>query len=256
MAGNCVALLTDFGIADHFSASMKGVILSIHPNAAIVDITHQVPPHDIETAAFLLFACYADLPPETVFAAVVDPGVGSSRRAIAARSNGRYFVAPDNGLLSMILTDSSEIFEITNPKFTRESISNTFHGRDIFAPAAAHLAAGRPISDIGPRIEDPILLPALTPYPCDDATVEGAIIHIDHFGNLITNLRAEHIPVGGRLAVGKHSISRFASSYDEVPAGEPFAIVGSLGLIEISIDQGSAAQMLHASRGTSVRVLL
>src|SRR5215468_6432838 len=184
-----IALLTDFGTQDYFVGAMKGVILSINTAATIVDITHEIPPQDIEAGAFNLLSCYRDFPAGTVHVAVVDPGVGSDRRALVIESANQFFVGPDNGLFGWICEreESWAAIEISNDKFFRHPVSQTFHGRDIFAPVAAALSAGHEPSEFGPAVSDIVRVESLQPATISANTIEGRIIHIDRFGNCVTN---------------------------------------------------------------------
>ncbi|MFN6963807.1 MAG: S-adenosyl-l-methionine hydroxide adenosyltransferase family protein [Pyrinomonadaceae bacterium] len=248
-----VALLTDFGTSDYFVAAMKGRILSIAPSAQIVDITHDVPPQDVRAAAFILRSCYRDFPADTVFVCVVDPGVGSARRALAVEFDGRKFVAPDNGLLTFILKrGGAAIRHLNNTELFAPSISSTFHGRDVFAPAAAHLALGVAIEDAGPAVDGPALLAEPEPSISDDGRVIGQVIHIDRFGNLVTNLLPALLTDGSELRVSGRTISRFVDHYAEADPLEVIGITGSAGLIEISSNMGSAADLLGARVGDEV----
>jgi S-adenosylmethionine hydrolase len=251
-----IALLTDFGARDYFVASMKGVILSIDPAAVIVDITHDVPPQDISEAAFALRACYRDFPAGTIFVAVVDPGVGSDRRAILAEAGGRYFIAPDNGLLSFILDNeaAARVFQISNPEFSAAHIGGTFHGRDIFAPAAAHLSRGADPVQFGPLISDPQRLPATRPERISAMEIEGRIIHIDRFGNIITNLTSDDLPAKFIIEIGDTIIETHRKFYAEAREGEVFSIMGSASFLEISVRNGSAKDILGAEKGDKILV--
>lgn len=247
-----IAILTDFGTRDYYVAAMKGTILSIHPSAVIVDITHEIAPQDIRSAAFVLEACYRDFPRGTIFVAVVDPGVGSERKAIVSESSGRFFLAPDNGLLSFVLNQGICAYQISNPKYLVSRISNTFHGRDVFAPAAAHLSLGAAIEDLGQEVERPIVFPASRPISLSDTEFEGEIVHIDRFGNLITNFRESDLDEEFEISVSGQTVSAFHPNYAESPGGEVFAIIGSTGAVEISISGGSAAHLLGAKAGQRV----
>jgi S-adenosylmethionine hydrolase len=259
-----ITMLTDFGTADYFVAAMKGMILSAHPDAVIVDISHEIPPHDIATAAFALLACYRDFPAGTIHLAVVDPGVGSARRPIAITAGGYDFVGPDNGLFSYILDrePDARVFHLSNETFFRPSPSTTFHGRDIFAPIAAALARGITISALGEEISKPVRLEA--PARCErasDGVWNAAVLHIDRFGNCVTNLSRDELPedpVTLRIEIGGKMISRLLRCYADAAgnAGDLFAIWGSAGFLEISAYCDSAAQHLGVSRGSPVRVTL
>ena len=253
-----ITLLTDFGTADYFVAAVKGVILTINPQVSLVDITHEVPPQDIETGAFTLLNCYRDCPSETIHLAVVDPGVGSARRGIVVRAGEYYFVGPDNGLFSYICDreSSCEVFELAEQKYFRPQPSSSFHGRDVFAPVAGELSRGTQPQQLGPQIKDEVRLAPLAAVKEQDGSVRGRIIHIDHFGNCITNLTRFDLPDSGQinLLVNQtviRQLRRFFS--DEAGAkDELFAIWGSAGFLELSINGGSAATTLRAKRGDLV----
>ena len=249
-----IALLTDFGTRDYFVASMKGVILSIDPTAVIVDITHDIPPQGISEAAFTLRACYPCFPAGTIFVVVIDPGVGSERRAILAEAGGYYFIAPDNGLLSFVLDDTARVFEIVNREFATADVSSTFHGRDIFAPAAAHLSRGADPTQLGPSISDLQRIPAARPERISAREIDGRIIHIDRFGNLVTNLTREDLPDDFTLDIGGRTIAAHRRFYAEAQEGEVFSIMGSAGFLEISVRNGSAKDILGAQ--TAQKILI
>lgn len=247
-----IALLTDFGTRDYFVGAMKGMILSIDPKAIIVDISHEIEPQNIQSAAFVLGACYHNFPTGTVFVCVVDPGVGSNRKAIAVEAGEYFFVGPDNGLFSFVYKDRTRAFTLENERFYRHPVSPTFHGRDIFAPVAAHLSLGVPVAEFGPPADDPVKLSNIPVKQITNDEFEGRVIHIDHFGNLVTNItakqasRAFKLEMGGRLIVNRREFFAGAA------AGEPFAILGSAGFIEIAVDRESAADKLNAKVGTRV----
>jgi len=255
-----IALLSDFGLRDHYVAAMKAVALGICPEASLVDITHQVPPHDILAAALELEAIVPYLTSGTVVLAVVDPGVGSRRRAVAIEAGGLYFVGPDNGLFSLALDRLSQAtaVSIENRRFVRESVSRTFEGRDRFAPAAAWLARGTALSELGPKVSDLVALevPAAT---TTEHGADGVVLRIDHFGNLVTNIAEDALPAGRSglvVDVAGATINGISGTYAEVAPGALCAIVGSTGRLEISVNGGSAAAVLKAARGTSARVRL
>ncbi len=254
-----ITLLTDFGTLDHFVGAMKGVILSAHPSATIVDITHDVPPQDIHAAAFNLLASYQDFPSGTIHVTVVDPGVGSKRRPILIECGGQMFVGPDNGLFSWICEREGAFLarHLTNENFFKRPMSSTFHGRDVFAPVAAALAKGIPGGEFGPVIDDLFKLESLTPRTNDNGTVEAAIIHIDRFGNCITNLTAAHLGNDSnpraRLVVNGHEISSFRKFFSADNDDQTlFMIPGSAGFIEIAAKDSSAASILKVRRGQLV----
>jgi len=247
-----ITLTTDFGLADPFVGIMKGVILGIAPAVQIVDITHEVRSYDVVEAAFVLNSAYKYFPAGTVHVVVVDPGVGTERRPIAAASRGHFFIAPDNGVLSFVL-QTDPVFHITNKSLFQNSISRTFHGRDIFSPVAAHLARGTPIDSVGPRVLDFKRKPFPAPRPQGDRLV-GTVLRIDKFGNIITNLRREDLTKNFSIRVAGLSISRLCSTFAEAYPGEFLAFEGSTGFIEIALNQGSAADKLNVGRGAEIEV--
>ena len=246
-----ITLTTDFGLSDPFVGIMKGVILGIAPNARIVDISNDIRPYDIFEAAFLLESTYRYFPEDTIHVVVVDPGVGSERRPIAAVSNRQIFVAPDNGVLSGVF--GNEVYHIQNGSLFLDSISRTFHGRDIFAPVAANLARGAPIESVGPRILDFHKKPLPRPRPQGDKLV-ATVLRVDKFGNIITNLRRADLRPNFTIRVAGLPITRLCGSFSEADPGEFFAIEGSAGYIEIALNQGSAAGRLHIERGSEIEV--
>jgi S-adenosyl-L-methionine hydrolase (adenosine-forming) len=251
-----IALLTDFGTRNYYVGAMKGVILSINPDASIVDITHEIEPQDIVSAAFILRACYRDFPVDTIFLCVVDPGVGSQRRAIIVQTEKHLFVGPDNGLSSFVLNKHTTVHAIENEQYFCQPVSFTFHGRDIFAPVAAHLSKGVGPAEFGARISDPVLLPDTHPWQINEDTIEGTVIHVDRFGNLVTNLPAGLADRIDEIAIAETRVTQLERSYAQAKSNQPFAIVGSAGFIEISVNRGSAAEVLKSSFGTKVTVRL
>ncbi|HKO31261.1 MAG TPA: SAM-dependent chlorinase/fluorinase [Nitrospiraceae bacterium] len=251
-----ITLLTDFGDRDAFVASMKGVILTINPHATLVDLTHQVPTHSVEDAAYLLKSCYRCFPKGTVHVAVVDPGVGSARRPLIAKSEHYFFLAPDNGLLTPILAEDSEmeVREIENANYRLTSPGRTFDGRDLFAPAAAWLTAQQPFASFGRLIDDCKTFTILKPK-WDVMALVGEIVHIDRFGNLITNLTTRNIKEVQELTkrpnplirVAGCLIDRLVASYSQGDAQSPQALVNSDGYLEIFLKESSAAARLHVS---------
>jgi len=248
-----IALITDFGTRDHFVAAMKGTILSINPSAVIVDITHEIDPQNRREAAFTLAACYRDFPTATVFVAVVDPGVGSDRRGIAVEGGGYYFVGPDNGVLSPALKHESKVVELNRPEYFSERVSNTFHGRDIFAPVAAYISKGMWLEEFGPTIYDPVHLEHSKPQKSGDS-LTGEIIHIDRFGNLITNLTRDDLPEKFTIRLGNQVIGNHCRSYSEAGRGEIITIMGSSEYLEIAANLASAEQLTNAKVGQPVRL--
>jgi S-adenosylmethionine hydrolase len=246
-----ITLTTDFGFSDPFVGIMKGVILGIEPATQIVDISHDIHSYDILEAAFLIHSTYRYFPKGTIHVVVVDPGVGSARRPIAASADGHYFIAPDNGVLSAVV--NNDVYHITNRSLFLDSVSQTFHGRDIFSPVAAHLAKGTPIESVGPRILDFLNRPLPKPRLQGDKTV-GTVLRIDKFGNIITNLRKRDLSNDFTIHVAGMTITRLCSSFSEAQRGEFFAIEGSTGFIELALDRGSAADKLNVERGDEIEV--
>lgn len=242
---------------------MKGVILSINPSAEIIDITHDTAPQDIHTAAFNLLACYQNFPAGTIHVVVVDPGVGSNRGAIVVECGGQFFVGPDNGLFSFVVQREGNYraHQISNEQWFHHPVSNTFHGRDIFAPVAAALSTGEDIADAGPVVDNIVQLESLTPNVHDDGRIEGTIIHIDRFGNCVTNFAEQHFGQGTdanlKLKINDTFISCvrkfFAEKSDEDDG--LFMYLGSAGFIEIAARNASAASILNARRGQSLTLV-
>ncbi|MDE3073930.1 MAG: SAM-dependent chlorinase/fluorinase [Chloroflexota bacterium] len=249
MNSSVVALLTDFGQTDHYVGVMKCVVAGIAPAAQLIDISHAVPPQSILAGQRLIRASYPYLPEGAVLLAVVDPGVGTQRRAIALHSHDRFFVGPDNGLLTPLLDGRWQAVELTNPRYRLPATSATFHGRDVFAPAAAHLAAGVPLADLGPPVADLLRLDVPEPIIAPDGTVRGEIVYMDHFGNLVSNI--SRTPGGGKVSF--HGLDLpVVLTYGEVPVGQPLALVGSDGQLEIAVRNGNAARSLNANVGDPV----
>ena len=258
-----VTLLTDFGTADYFVGAMKGAILSVNAEAQLVDLTHEIPAHDIEAGAFALLASFDTFPAGTVHLAVVDPGVGSARRPIVVETEKFFFVGPDNGLFGYIYERSKnyKVYHLTRREYFRGDVSTTFHGRDVFAPVAGALSRGVSPEKLGELITDEVRLRRAAPRRLDDGTLEASIIHIDRFGNCITNitpddLSAQELKRGALLRLGAREIRlffRFFAEGEDAP-GEPFAIWGSAGLLEIAVHRDSAACILNARRGQTIRV--
>lgn len=265
-----IALLTDFGLDDAYVGVMKGVILSINPQAVVVDLCHQVAPQDVAAGAFLLATSYRYFPPTTIFVAVVDPGVGSARRAIALRTPHGTFVGPDNGLFGLVLADfgisagagtdrailsGSDVAGVilANPHYFQPRVSSTFHGRDIFAPVAAHLSLGVPLSALGPVLTDVVVMAPLRPYRRGQDLV-GHVVYIDHFGNAITDVTAQDLEGADHLeiVVAGHYIRGLSRCYAE-RAGL-LALIGSSDRLEIAVAGGSAAHLLGLHPGDEVIV--
>jgi S-adenosylmethionine hydrolase len=259
-----IALLTDFGLRDHYVAAMKGVILDICREAMLVDISHDVDPHDIAHASLELAACRDYFPPDTIFLVVVDPGVGSQRRAIAVDVDGRRYVAPDNGVLSGVLGAEGAVraFEITNLRYARPTVSKTFEGRDRFAPAAAWLATGVDIASLGSAIRADGLHRLHESRAVQGAEgISGEVMRVDRFGNLVTNIDREMLDELRRagsisVSVDGDVAAPLVATYADVPAGALCALLGSSNHLEIAANGTSAAVKLGLSRGARVRVII
>jgi len=254
-----IALLTDFGLKDHYVGVMKGVILGVNRNARIIDISHDIPTQGILDAYFLLSNTYSYFPEGTIFVAVVDPGVGTDRSIIAVQTGKHTFLAPDNGLLGFLEKDDAirRIVQIKNRKYFLEPLSNTFHGRDIFAPVAGHLSLGTDLSLLGPEIGRMEKIAAPAPKVTREGVIVGEIVSVDHFGNLVTNIPGSRFAGSDTVEVrfGKHVIGRLATSYAEGKKGQILALVGSTGNLEISVNQGNARKKTGAKVGDGVRVV-
>ena len=257
-----IAFLTDFGTQDHYVAVMKGMVLQINPKATLVDVTHEIAPQDIMEAAFVLRQTFPFFPAETVFVAVVDPGVGTGRRILAARYNNRVVLAPDNGLLTFLHRDAQlqEIRVVENRQYMAATLSTTFHGRDIFAPVAGHVSRGTTLDRLGAPADRIQILDFPHPEWSRDGGVIGQVIYVDRFGNLITNiseadLTGSHVQHQSRaVTVNDRHIGPIRTAYAEVPAGDLLALIGSTCMLEIAVNAGSAARVLQADRGTRVQV--
>jgi len=261
MPSGLITLTTDFGQADHFAGVMKGVILGIAPRARIVDISHEVAPYNVTDASFVIAQAWRYFPRGTIHVVVVDPGVGSSRRPLLAQAGGHFFVAPDNGVLSTIYEASPhKVRAITNSKLMRKEISRTFHGRDVFAPAAAHLASGVAPGRFGKPIRDYVRSWSIKPLRLGEQVWRGTILKTDGFGNLITNFQIDEF-AGIKirpfeLRAGAARIRRLAVNYAETEIGEVFVIAGSSGYVEIAANQASAASRIGCIAGTAIELEL
>jgi S-adenosylmethionine hydrolase len=249
-----LTLTTDFGAADHYVGTMKGVILSICPRARIVDLCHETRPYQIGEAAFTVAQAYPYFPRRTVHVAVVDPGVGTARRPILVEAAGQYFIGPDNGVFGMVFErEKHTVREMTNTKLFLKQVSRTFHGRDVFAPAAAHLAAGASSARFGRRIENYLRPRAARPERTGRRQWTGEVLKADRFGNLITNFHVGDFPGlelrSFEMQVGLQTVRTLAASYQDAESGEIFLIVGSSGFLEVSVNQGSAAKVLGCGSG-------
>ena len=255
-----IALLTDFGTADHFVGVMKGAILRLHENVHLIDISHDITPQDIVQGALVLKHAYAYFPEGTIFLTVVDPGVGSVRRSVIMKTGRYLFVAPDNGILFPVAQKEKKVtfYQITNSRYFLHPVSRTFHGRDIFAPVAAYLSRGSAPSRFGPPIKTikELILPE-SKIDVERKSITGRIIAIDRFGNLITSITASEITrLKGtpEFRLKKKSIKGLSASYSAVAAGQLLAVEGSMGYVEIAVNRGSAAKMLHARKDDTVTV--
>ncbi len=261
-----ITLLTDFGLQDYFVASMKGVILSVNPEAVIVDITHDIPPQDIHRAALTLWSCYKYFPPGTVHVVVVDPGVGTERKPIIVQTRSYYFVGPDNGVLSIAAEDDGVIgiFEIDVEKIRgQRRISHTFHGRDIFAPVAAYLSLGVPPSELGKPLGSYVRLNLERPRRISDRAFECQVVYIDRFGNVYTSIREEHLcelgtitKVKVELPSGKIVEMPFCKSYGYVEPGREVALINSEGFLELAVNFGNFSQKYSVKVLDKLRIYL
>jgi len=254
-----ITLTTDYGLNDHLVGTLKGVILKINPDATIVDITHNVAPFDLLDGALAIGLAYSYFPPRTIHVVVVDPGVGTERRPLLVTAENQYFVAPDNGVLSLIYEREQNVVarHVTAEHYYLQPVSKTFHGRDVFAPVAAWLSKGWQTSSMGEEITDYKKF-ALPKPKATDGVVKGIVMRVDAFGNLVTNFRTEDLPEGAltngtvKLQVGDQAVSRMVPTFASGNAGEPVAYVGSSGYIEIAVNKGSASRTLSIGRGTPV----
>jgi S-adenosyl-L-methionine hydrolase (adenosine-forming) len=253
-----ITLTTDFGLSDWFVGAMKGAILSRYPRATIVDITHDIPPGDVRAGAFALMQATPGFPPETIHVAVVDPGVGGDRHAIVIDTHHALFVGPDNGLFSFAVPHPQvrSVRRLANTRLFQHPISRTFHGRDIFAPVAARLAAGYPLSRVGPLLDGFIRLDWPEPKH-EDGAVRGEVVSIDRFGNAITNLDVNALArftssTPATIRIGRNRTVPLAECYSAVAPGQPLALIGSTGLLEIAVHAGSAAVQLRLQLGSAV----
>jgi S-adenosylmethionine hydrolase len=257
-----ITLTTDFGSGDYDAGVRKGVIWKIAPQVKIADLSHDITPHDVMQAALLLWRAVPYFPDGTIHVAVIDPGVGTFRRAIAARLGSQYFVGPDNGIVSLLLSRLDEnnqpidFVHLDQSQYWLPEISNVFHGRDIFAPVAAHLASGIPLISLGTSIKDPMIIKIPEPKPTPNGWI-GQVIHIDHFGNLSTNLNSNHLNPSKEviISIKERKIVGLVSTFSERPMGTLVALIGSAGSLAISVVNGNAAQCLHASVGDNLELI-
>jgi S-adenosyl-L-methionine hydrolase (adenosine-forming) len=254
-----ITLTTDYGTNDHLVGTLKGVILKINPDVTIVDISHDVTPYDLLDGALAIGSAYSYFPPRTIHVVVVDPGVGTERRPLLVTGENQYFVAPDNGVLSLVYEREENILvrHASVEHYYLQPVSKTFHGRDVFAPVAAWLSKGSQASAMGDEISDYKKFAMPKPKVADGLT-KGVVLRVDSFGNIITNFRAEDLPSAGiengtvQFTVGTHSVNKLVDTFARGDAGEAFAYIGSNGFVEIGINRGNAAKSLGIGRGTQV----
>lgn len=260
MARPTIALLSDFGLRDHYAGTMKGVILTLCPDANLIDITHDIPAHDVQAGAVELAAAYKYFPVGTVFLAVVDPGVGSSRRGLVAEAGDYRFVAPDNGVLTLVFreTKPKRVLELTERRYARPTVSRTFEGRDRFAPAAAWLAKGVEATAMGRPVTNYQTIDVPQPEAVD-GVLTGEVLRVDRFGNLVTNIDRRLFdqfrhdgPI--QIAVSGQPVERLVATYAEAPAGAVCALFGSSDHLELAVNGGNAAEALGLGRGAGVRI--
>jgi S-adenosyl-L-methionine hydrolase (adenosine-forming) len=250
-----IALLTDFGNDDAYVASMKGMIRSLAPAAQIIDISHSVKPQNITQASYLLWSVYRYFPKRTIFVAVVDPGVGGKRKIICAEGDGYIFLTPDNGLLQYVANEVqwTTVVAVTNEYYFNTTVSRTFHGRDIFAPVAAHISNGVPVIKLGLNINKKLTSVKFIMVGTKSATYKGKILHIDHFGNIITDFLITKRQTFN-LKLGNRTIDVYSPTYEAAPPETPFLIKGSSGLLEITVKNGNAAATFHATLDQSLEL--
>jgi S-adenosyl-L-methionine hydrolase (adenosine-forming) len=258
-----ITLTTDFGLSDHYVGTVKGVLLNIIPDVQIVDICHSVQAFDVLDGALTIAQSYSYFPSGTVHLVVVDPGVGTARRPILVTSDRHHFVAPDNGVLSMVYDQEERLHirHVTAEHYSLQPVSKTFHARDIFAPIAAWLAKGVDPEKFGEEITDFIRFNAPKPKSTDGNTLHGVVLKVDRFGNLVTNITPQDAPMlfGAdpapfKISVGKHEITAIHTNYSEGSPGEVFGILGSMGYLEIAADRGSAAKIIGSGKGSEVLI--
>jgi S-adenosylmethionine hydrolase len=261
MPSKIITLTTDFGLIDPYAAEMKAAILNICPNAVIVDITHEIAKFNIRVGAYVLASAVPYFPEGSIHVAVVDPGVGTQRRPILIQTKQGFFAGPDNGLLVLVAEKQTiiRVNELTNPRFMLPKVSNTFHGRDIFAPAAAHLLNGAKPAEFGPEIRE-AAKPAFTKVTRRNSALAGEVLHVDGFGNIITNINEKEVEqsaVKGAVNVelaGYKLKMKFCKAYGETKPREPLALIGSHGFLEIALNQGNAAAKFKTKAGDQVTI--
>ncbi len=260
-----ITLTTDFGLNDHFVGTMKAVILGILPEARIVDICHSVQAFDVLDGALTLSQAYSYFPVGTIHMVVVDPGVGTARRPIVVTTERYEFVAPDNGVLSLIYGREERVHvrHVTAEHYFLQPVSNTFHGRDVFAPITAYLAKGVDPAKFGEEVQDFVRFSAPRPKPVNQNTLRGVVLKVDRFGNLVTNITPEDAPLlfaaepaAFKIVVGKREITEMKTAYSQGAPGEVFGLLGSMGYLEIVANRGAAAQILGVGKGSDVNIVL
>jgi S-adenosyl-L-methionine hydrolase (adenosine-forming) len=265
VARSIVTLTTDFGLSDHYVGVMKGVILNTNPEVDLIDICHEVRPYDLLDGAFAIAHAYRYFPPRTIHMVIVDPGVGSARRPLLVSADNHYFIAPDNGVLSLVYARAEDLTvrHITSSHYFLEPVSQTFHGRDIFAPCAGWLSRHVEPEKFGDPIADFIRFTAPQPKKVNDRLLKGVVLRVDRYGSLMTNLTPADVPElftenppAFKIIVGKSEVTRIKGNYSQGAPGEVFAILGSSGYLEISANRGSAAQTLAVGKGAEVGVVL
>lgn len=256
-----VTLTSDFGLRDYYVSAMKGVMLQIASDLQLVDVSHEIPPQDVMAGAWVTMNSAPLYPEGTVHLVVVDPGVGTKRKPVAVKIGGQYYVGPDNGLFALVAGDESyEAVELSNESYRREKVSDTFHGRDIFAPAAAHLANGVDINRLGKPVNELETYRWAQPIADKDG-LQGWVIHIDRFGNLVTNLSEELIrkTVGDdeiKIYAGNTILNQIVDTFGDVEEGEPAAYIGSAGVLEVGVNKGDAETLLGIQKGSSISIVL
>src|SRR5699024_2986914 len=258
---NVITLTTDFGLKDYYVSAMKAVMLGIAPEARLIDVSHDIPSQDIMAGSWVLKNSAMLFPSGTVHTVVIDPGVGTERKAIALQVEDQYFVGPDNGIFSLLTAERSyKAVHLTKQEYLRDEPSATFHGRDIYAPAAAHLSRGVELQDLGEPIDELVSYRWMQPIADKDG-LEGTVIHIDKFGNLVTNISGSLIDeaVGNKkvkIYVGNIILNNLDQTFGEVAEGEPVAYIGSAGMLEVGINKGNAEQMLGVQKGAQLSIIL
>jgi len=256
-----ITLTTDFGLQDHYVSAMKAVMLGIAPDVRFVDVSHEIPAQDIMAGAWVVKNTAFLYPPGTVHLVVVDPGVGTSRHPIALKIRDQYFVGPDNGIFSLLFKEYEyEAYKLNNSTYWAQGLSNTFHGRDVFAPVSAHLSTGVSLDEIGEPIDDLVTYHWAVPIADKDG-LQGWVVHIDRFGNLITNISdkliEDHLKRKSvKIYVGNTMLDKVVSTFGDVEEGEPAAFIGSSGMLEIGINKGNAARMLSVDKGAQISIVL